>query len=64
MASGLDDALVVPGGLDHGPAFFDGVTQWFFAIDMLSGLAGVDGNNGVPMVGGADAYGVDVFSFE
>ena len=64
LRSGLDNALVAPRGFDHGAPFLDVVRQRFFHINVLSGLAGENGGNGVPVVRRGDDNGIDVFSLE
>ena len=58
--AGLQDAVV---GID-GPQDFDRlvdvVRQRLFAIDVLAGPQGGQGDEGMPMVGRGDAHGVDV----
>ena len=55
------------GFLDHLAeqlAFVDGQRHRFFGVEVLAGLAGVDGHGGVPVVGRAVYDHVDVVAFE
>ena len=48
--------LLVPAGdFDHAPAFADVVADRLFDIDVLAGLHGPDGGQGVPVVRRGDA---------
>ena len=49
-------------GLDHRDALAQGVREGFFAEDVLASFGGGDGRDGVPVVGGRDADGVDVLA--
>ena len=60
LAAAGEDAAVACDGIDHGPAFLDGQALGLLAVDVLAVLAGLDGDQGVPVVGRADQDGVDV----
>ena len=45
-------------------AFIDGQGQGFFAVDVLTGQHGFDGDFRVPVIGGGDHDGIDVFAIE
>ena len=60
----LDDAVVFAGGFDALAAFEDVVAAGFLDVDVFAGLASPDGDEGVPVVGGGDGDGVDVFVFQ
>jgi hypothetical protein len=64
LCAGLDDAVVLAGGVDHLSAFPDGVADGFFDIDIFAGFAAPDGEQGVPVVGGGDDDGVDILAVE
>ena len=64
LRAGLDDAVIFAGGGDHLAAFPNAVAYGLFDIDMLAGLTGPDGHEGVPVVWGGDDKGVDVFAVE
>lgn len=59
LAAGLEDAVVLADGLDHGPALVEALGEGFFAVDVLAGAGGVEDLVDVPVVGGADDDGVD-----
>ena len=64
LAAHLDDAA---GGAlrgDDGVALFDRVDHGLFAIYILARIHGVDGGLRVPVVGGGDDDGIDVFARE
>ena len=56
--------LVVSRGLDHLRAIGVEMDHGLFAVDVFAGLHGVDGGLLVPVVGGADDDGVDIFARE
>ena len=60
----LHDALVALGRLEHGAAFVNGLGQRLLDIDVLAGLAGEDGRQGVPVVGRGDEHHVHVLAVE
>src|SRR5262249_49930124 len=60
----LDDAFVRPCRLDHGAALGDAQRQRLLDADVLAGLAGVGGHQGVAGVGSADDDGVEVATVE
>ena len=60
----LHDAVVLAGGLDGDPALVDVVAARLLDVDVLAGLAGPDGHQGVPVVGRGDGDGVEVLVFE
>lgn len=64
LAACLDDPLVFAGGVDDGPTLFDGEGEGLFAVDMLAGFTGIDGDAGVPVVRGGDDDRVDVLVVE
>jgi hypothetical protein len=47
-------------GFDHFPAFPDIVGRGFFDVDVLARLAGPDGRERVPVIGGDDGDGVNL----
>ncbi len=55
----LDDAVVLAGRLDHLAALEEVVRARLLDVDVLAGLAGPDGFQGVPMVGSGQGHGVD-----
>src|SRR5205823_3263728 len=59
----LHVALVMPRRLDHAPAL-DVVRDRLLDVDVLARLAGPDGGQGVPVVGGGDGHGGDVLVLE
>ena len=63
MAAGLEDAAVLLDRGVDGPALGDRVGQRLFAVDVLAGIGGGDADQAVPVVGRADADGVDVLSW-
>ena len=60
LAAGLEDAVVFGDGGDHGAAFGDREGEGLFAVDILAGAGGLDGGDGVPVVGKGDEDGVDI----
>src|SRR5690606_20657529 len=60
LKSDLHAAVVFPGGFDHLPAFEYIVAGRLFDVNVLSGLTGPYGGEGVPVVGGGDGYRIDV----
>lgn len=60
--TGLEDALVVADRLHDGDGFLDVVGEGFFAVDVLAGAEGGDGDDGVPVIRGGDADRVDVLA--
>lgn len=60
----LHDAAVVAGGFDQGPAFVDGMADGLFVIYVGAGVAGGDGNEGVPVVGRRIDYNLRFFPAE
>jgi len=64
LGAGLDDPVVFAGSLDHFTTFPDGMADGFFDVDVFSCLAGPDGQEGVPMVGGGDDDGVEVIAVQ
>ncbi len=64
LAADLDDAVGGAGGLDDLGAVGVEMDHRLFAVDVLAGLHGVDGGALVPVVGGGDDDGVDVFAGE
>ncbi len=55
----LDDATVLLGGLHQFTSFVDIVGKRLFDVNVLARLAGPDGHETVPMVGGG--HGNDVY---
>src|SRR5262249_49362320 len=53
----LDDAIVLAGDLDGDPPLVDVVAARLLDVDVLTGLAGPDGHQGVPVVGRSDGDG-------
>ena len=64
VCADLHDPLVFAGRVDHGPALGDGRRQRLLDIDVLAGLASRDHLDRMPVVGGCDHHGVDVFTIE
>src|SRR5581483_5507755 len=64
LRADLDHAPVFVGGVYHRLAFLDGLAGRLLAVDILAGLAGVDGHDGVPVVGRADGDGVYILTVE
>src|SRR5205823_8912247 len=64
LDTALNDALVAARRLDHAAALGDAKRQRLLDVDVLAGLAGVDGHQGVPVIGSADDDGVEVAAFE
>src|SRR5262249_45958229 len=60
LRAGLADAVVPPGRFDDAPALADVVADGLLDVDVLAGLEGPDGGQGVPVVGRGDADDVDV----
>jgi len=60
----LDDAVKFSGGVEGDAAFVDVVAAGLFYVDVFSGLARPDGDEGVPVIGCGDGDGVYVFVFE
>lgn len=60
LAAGLQDDVVAPSRLHHLAAFGDEEAERLLAVDVLAGLAGVDGDQGVPVIGDGDDDGVDI----
>jgi hypothetical protein len=55
----LEDAAVAGDGVAHGPAFGDGDGEGLLAEDVLAGLGGGNGDEGVPVLGRGDDDGID-----
>ncbi len=62
LGAHLDNALMAERGFEHGAAFVNGFGQRFFDVNILAGLTGENGRQGMPMIGGGDENGVYVFS--
>src|SRR5207248_7879713 len=60
----LDDPAVAAGGLDGDPALVDVVAARLLDVDVLAGLAGPDGHQGVPVVRRGDRDRIDVLVLE
>ncbi len=60
----LDDAVVLPGCLDHLPPLDDVVAERLFDVDILARLAGEHGGNGVPVIRRGDQHGMDVLPIQ
>ena len=60
----LDDAVIFGHGFDALAAFPDVVADGLFDVDILAGLAGPDGDQGVPVIGSGGGDGDDVFVLE
>jgi hypothetical protein len=60
LGADLDDAVVLPGGLDRRAALADRRAQGFFHVHVLAGLAGVDRGKHVPVADRADDHRVNV----
>ncbi len=59
-----EDALMLFDGGDHGFAFADGAGHRLFAPDILAGLGGLDGHDGVPVGRGGDMDDINVLAGE
>ena len=64
LCADLDDAVGGADGIDDAVAFFNGVAERLFDIDVFAGADGVDEHSGVPMVRCGDDDGVDGFVVE
>src|SRR5262249_43244373 len=64
LAAAGEDAAGAAHGLDQGPPPAPGPGPRPLPVDVLAGPAGLDGLNGVPVVGGADEDGVEVAAGE
>ena len=64
LRADLDNPVELPCGADHLPRFPDAVAGRLLDIDVLAGLAGPDGSQGMPVVGRGDHEGVDGFVIE
>jgi len=62
LRSGLDHASVLACGADELSSLEDIVGDRLLQIDVLSGLAGPDGGQRVPVVGRSDGHGVDILA--
>ena len=60
----LQDAVVVPYGSLHRQSLGNGVSQGLLEVHVLASLQRVDGNEGMPMVGSGNLYGIDVLALE
>ena len=60
LAADLEDAAGGLDGVGERAAFGDGQRRGLLQVDVLAGADGVDGDERVPVVGGADDDGVDV----
>ena len=60
----MDDASGLLDDFADLDSFVNGQGKWFFAVNVLSGAAGVDEHLSVPMVGGADGYDIDILTGE
>src|SRR5262249_52782118 len=64
LAADLKNATGALLRLDALPAFGELLHHGLFAVDVVAGVHGVDGDGGVPVVGCADDDGVDIFTRE
>ena len=62
LRSHLHRAVILPGGGDHRPAFFNRHRGRLFHIDVLARFAGVDRLHRMPMVRGGEDHCVDVLA--
>ena len=60
LSSGLYHTAISSNGLDHLSSLDDVVADRLLDVDILSCLAGQDGHEGVPVIGGGDRHGIDV----
>ena len=60
LGAGLEHPAVTPHRLVERLAQCDGDAAGLLAVDVLAGLHGQDGTQGVPVVAGGDQHGVDV----
>ena len=60
----LDNPIVATSGLDGDAPFVHVVAARFFDVHVLPGLAGPDGDQGVPVIGSGNRDGVDRLVFE
>jgi hypothetical protein len=64
LAPGLHDPLRLPCDAFHDAPLADREREGLLAVHILAGLAGMDGLQGVPVIGSADDDGVDLTAFE
>src|SRR5262245_10843732 len=64
LRAGLANAVEFAGGLDDAAAFADVVADRLLDVNVLAGLHGPDGGQGVPVVGRGNADGVNRLVFE
>jgi len=64
LGAGLNNPLVLPGGVDHAAAFHDGQRQRLLAVDVLPRLTGVNGHQGVPMVRDGDDDPIEILALQ
>src|SRR5690606_36226206 len=64
LASGLKDAAEASRRIDHATALLDREGERLLAVDVLSGLARMDRDERVPVIGHGDDDGVDVLAIE
>lgn len=64
LRTGLDDAVVFFRGEHHALAFIEVVGDGFFDVDILTGLAGPDGGECVPVITRRDDDRIDGFVFD
>ena len=62
LRAGLHNAFVLAGGIDHLAALGDRVADRLFHVYILAGLAGIDGHERMPVIGGRNYQSVDVFA--
>jgi hypothetical protein len=64
QTSGLENSLVLAHGLHHQPPLADRQARRLLGIDILAGLADVDADQGVPMVGSGRDDRVHILAFQ
>ena len=64
LRAGLEDPLVLEGGVADGDALGDGPPQRLLAVQVLAGREGPRGDDPVPVVGRADHQRVDVVAVD
>src|SRR5262249_21949335 len=64
LRAGLANLFVLAGRLDDPPAFADVMADRLFHVDVLAGLQGPDGRQGVPVIGRGDGDDIDILVFD
>ncbi len=61
LVAHLGGDFCLAGSLCEEAGFVDGVGEGFLAVNVFAALDGLHGGEGVPVVGGGDHHGVDLF---